>query len=190
MSNAERHNAEHNQSSRTRTSRRKDVLFALVVMAVFVVLVLAILVFLMDYGSREAALRSSQRSLNNEIAAVKPGQAACVHLYCSVGTDALLEQLVDVPEIESVWLEMTDVTDAGMKSLAALKNLRSLQIDGGRAELGNEGLSQLRTMSSLKRLTIYKKISNSAMKELRKALPNCAINESPTPEGVEQKKGR
>jgi hypothetical protein len=176
MSDAERRNAEHNQSPRTQTPRRNYVLFALALTAVIGMLLLAIPVSLLFWspakGSHEARYKYCQKQLDEQIAEIRHGKDNFISLYDSVETDRLLEQLVDVPGISSIELQMTDVTDAGMKSLAAVKNLKWLAIEGGRPGVGDEGFSHIKTISALEELKMVNtRISDRSLPGL-KSLPN------------------
>ena len=73
-----------------------------------------------------------------------------VILDFSAVTDQRLEELVKFRHLRHLSLAGTQVTDAGMKHLAKLKNLQSL--------------------------TLGIKVTGAGLKELRKALPDCQIS--------------
>ena len=126
----------------------------------------------MDKQGHDRDLRFSQEGLDDQIAAVRSGRTKSIYLYCSTGTDGLLKQLIDVPGIEKVRLNLTDVTDRGMKSLAALKSLRSLTVYGGRLSVGDEGFSYIATISSLEHLELINtRVTDRSLPSL-KDLPN------------------
>jgi hypothetical protein len=241
MTDMDSHNSEHRKSTRARTARQNHVLFALVLTVVVAVVLLMIPIYLIfrstEDGSREARLKYCQKQLDEQIAAIKSGKGSSIYLYCPVETDRLLEQLVNVPGIEEIRLELPDVTDEGMKSLAAMKSLKSFTITGGRPGVGDQGFAHICTISTLehlemintrvtdrdlsllkdlpnlrslslqhsahwgtqftdaglqdlKALTRLKMLyvsgglaSDAAIKELRAALPNCAINETNKDQG-------
>lgn len=63
----------------------------------------------------------------------------------------------------------------GLKDLAALKNLQELDLDGCDG-LTDVGLKELATLKGLKRLSLhYTKLSDAAVADLKKALPDCEI---------------
>jgi hypothetical protein len=68
--------------------------------------------------------------------------------------DAALESLKGVSE-QLVWLNLanTSVTDAGLKSLAGLKNLRRLHLE--RTGVGDEGLASVKNLGELTYLNLY-----------------------------------
>jgi hypothetical protein len=126
----------------------------------------------LERGSREDRYKYCQKQLEEQIAEIRHGKGNCISLYDSVETDRLLEQLVDVPGISAVKLQMTDVTDDGMKSLAAMKNLKRLAIEGGRPGVGDEGFSHIKTISSLEQLEMMNtRISDRSLAGLEN-LPN------------------
>jgi hypothetical protein len=104
------------------------------------------------HEAREADVRQSQKYLNEQLAEVRSGRTKSISLYCSVGTDRLLRQLVNVPGIEEVKLNLTDATDDGMKSLAALKKLKSLALHG--SLVGDLGFSYLTVLPDLEHLEL------------------------------------
>jgi YHS domain-containing protein len=114
--------------------------------------------------------------------------------------DAALESLKGVSE-QLVWLNLanTSVTDAGLKSLAGLKNLRRLHLE--KTGIGDEGLASVKGLPELQYLNLYstkvsdkgvaalsglKKLKNvylwqtavtdAGAAELAKALPGLYIN--------------
>jgi hypothetical protein len=228
---------------RNRRAFRRILVCLLLLIGIGGVLWLALIA--LDKQSQEAGWQSGQKDLDKKIAAVRSGQTKSIYFYCSVGTDRLLERLADVPEVEEVILHLTDVTDDGMKSLVAMKHLKSFTIVGGRPGVGDRGFSYISTIATLehlemvntqvtnqslpslkdlpnlrsltlcrsahstfrspeftaaglqdlKALTNLKRLevsgglaSDAAVKELREALPNCAINEKREDAGVKNQR--
>jgi hypothetical protein len=126
----------------------------------------------LDKQSQKAGWQTGQRDLDKKIAAVRSGQTKSVYLYCSVATDRLLERLIDVPEVEEVVLDLTDVTDDGMKSLAAMTKLKSLAITGGRPGVGDKGFSYICTIATLEHLEMINTRVTDQSIPLLKDLPN------------------
>jgi len=73
-----------------------------------------------------------------------------LHYAGLVGHSSLLEYLKDLPKIQTLSLDGTDITDAGLEHL--------------------EGLTLLQTLS-----LIGTKVTDAGVKRLQKALPNCHI---------------
>jgi hypothetical protein len=154
METDERRDNERSSRETTRQSRRKDVAFALVVTALFVVLAIVALGIVIGLSVSHEAARRDQEQFEQQIAEIRAGRTKCAYLYSSTGTNQLLGQLVDAPEVEEVTLDLTDVTDDGMKSLAELKKLKSLTVCGGRPSVGDAGISYLKTAPNLEHLEL------------------------------------
>ncbi len=114
----------------------------------------------------------NQKDLDDQIANVRSGQTKSIYLYCSFGTDALLEQLANVPEIEEIKLDLTDVSDDGMNSLIHLKGLKSLIVVGGRPGVIDQGFSSIKDISSLEHLELMNTRVTDRSLPLLKELPN------------------
>ncbi len=155
MSDAKSHSERTTNRKTARASQRNDVAFALMATGGFVVFVVvaAFVVAILSFPAEHDAeiRRNQEKDIARQIAEIKAGRAKSIYLYCSEGTDDLLARLVDVPGIEEVRLDLTDVTDDGMKSLAKLKNLKSLTVSGGR-------------------------VSQAGLKKFREAPPNCTVD--------------
>jgi hypothetical protein len=147
---------------------------ALLLLALGGVLLLTIFAFYLAIikPEHEAQYRRCLQDMDKQIAAVRSGKTKAIYLYDCIETDRLLERLVDVPEVEEVRLDLTDVTDDGMKSLAALNRLKSLTIYGGRPSVGDRGFSCTKTISSLEHLELINtKVTDQSLPFL-KDLPN------------------
>ena len=117
-------------------------------------------------------------------------------------TDAGLANITELVNLESLELSRTRVTDAGLvhlQKLAKLKNLalRGTQItDGGLAhlerftqlqqldlrncrKLTHDGVLQLRSLNTLKKLNLPTQISLAGATDLKNALPTCRIFRQP-----------
>jgi hypothetical protein len=117
--------------------------------------------------------------------------------------DYEMDHLKVLPQLQQLVLDSTEVTDAGLKNLAALPRLQRLLFGGGGHEftrLGDDNLKSLtliRTMAPgtkvtddgleyLVRLTGLQElllggtqITEQSVKKLRQALPNCQIQWEP-----------
>ncbi|MSQ93286.1 MAG: hypothetical protein EXR98_01880 [Gemmataceae bacterium] len=68
----------------------------------------------------------------------------------------------------------TEVTDAGLKELASLKSLHTLDLSG--MEVTDAGLKELAGLKSLHTLDLSgMEVTDAGVAELRKALPDCKI---------------
>jgi hypothetical protein len=145
-------------------------LLALGGVVLLVIVAFALVITWMDERNHDAELQWSQKNLDDQVAAIRSGRTKSICFYCSTRTDALLEQLVNVADIEKVTLQLTDATDDGMKSLAALKKLKSLSLHGSR--VGDRGFSYIKTMSSLEHLELTNTQVTDRSLPLLKDLPN------------------
>ena len=69
----------------------------------------------------------------------------------------------------------TEVTDGGLKELAALKNLTALRLD--RTQVTDAGLKELVVLKSLTSLRLDRtQVTDTGLKEIQKALPKCFIS--------------
>ena len=84
------------------------------------------------------------------------------------GKDLTDEQLADVAQVEEViWLNLKDtkITDAGLKHLANLKNLKKLHLE--RTAVTDEGLANLSELSNLNYLNLYgTKVTDAGLDKL------------------------
>ena len=72
-------------------------------------------------------------------------------------------------------LGRTQVTDAGLKELAGLKSLQTLNLDF--TKVTDAGLKELAGLNSLQSLYLWgTKVTGAGFEELRKALPSCNID--------------
>ncbi len=93
-------------------------------------------------------------------------------------TDVALEQLEDmlhdIPQLEELFLDDTQITDAGLKHLKGLSALRRLQLDG--TQVRDAGLEHLKGLARLQHLTLHKtQVTDAGVQKLQQALPHCAI---------------
>ena len=110
--------------------------------------------------------------LDRQIAAVRSGRAKSLCLEESSGTDGLLEQLANVPEVEEVRLDYTDVSDDGLRSLRFLPRLRSLIICGGNPGVGDRGFAYIKGIATLDTLVLSNtRVTDQSLPSL-KDLPN------------------
>ena len=72
-------------------------------------------------------------------------------------------------------MHSTGVTDAGLKELATLKNLTTLDLSNtGVTDAGLKELAPLKNLTTLN-LGGFTRVTDEGIKELQKALPKCKI---------------
>jgi hypothetical protein len=75
-------------------------------------------------------------------------------------------------------LGATQVSDAGLENLKGLTQLQSLDLGGTRVT--DAGLNDLKRLTQLKNLFLWRTtVTNEGVKRLQKALPNCIIHGGP-----------
>jgi hypothetical protein len=88
-----------------------------------------------------------------------------VQLFWSKVTDAGLKELAGLKRLQSLDLSGTNVTDAGLKELAVLKSLQSLDL--GRTQVTDAGLKLLIVLNRLQLLNLsYTQVTDAGLKEL------------------------
>lgn len=151
-----------------RTGRGRALMISIAVLIVAVVGFCA-LTREKDKRGHERELRICQAYMDAQIAAVKAGEAKSIYLYCSVGTDALLERLRDVPGVEELNLHLTDVSDAGLEPLTALPRLKRLVVCGGRPGVSDAGFARITSLQSLECLKLVNThITDTSLPSLKK----------------------
>ena len=74
----------------------------------------------------------------------------------------------------SVRLQNTGVTDAGLKYLEGLTQLRDLDLGG--TKVTDTGLQHLKGLPQLRQLRLFAtKVTDAGTADLKRALPNCSI---------------
>ena len=91
-------------------------------------------------------------------------------------TDAGLECLKELSQLQLLDLDHTQVTDAGLASLKGLTNLQLLDLE--HTQVTDAGLASLKGLTKLQSLNLeFTKVTDAGMKGLQKALPNCTIQD-------------
>jgi hypothetical protein len=103
--------------------------------------------------SHRRAVRYGQEDLTRQMDLLKSGESRSICLYDTRETDALLRQIEGVVKIEELAIELTDASEVGLASVAALPRLRKLVLYGGRG-ITDQALEKLRGMSSLDTLEL------------------------------------
>ena len=96
-------------------------------------------------------------------------------------TDAGLKTLLELKNLDDLRISYTNVSDAGMKMLQELPRLKKLRII--HTNVTDVGIGHLAQIKGLTELHIHfqqgDKITQQALTELQKALPNCQIDPTP-----------
>ena len=89
-------------------------------------------------------------------------------------TDAELEYLMELSQLQTLTLWKTKVTDAGLQHLTGLSRLQELCL--GRTMVTDTGLEHLEGLSQLKSLWLYDTyVTDSGVRKLQQTLPTCKI---------------
>lgn len=138
-----------------RQRRHRRVLAIAIVLACAVLAAPALFLVYVEWSSVRWEKQRSRDQLEDQIRGIQGADSdRSIYLYETSGTNDLLKRLSEVPEVELLKLELTDVTDKGMRYVAALPKLKSLTVYGGYWSVGNRGLAQLRRLANLKHLEL------------------------------------
>jgi Leucine-rich repeat (LRR) protein len=89
-------------------------------------------------------------------------------------TDADLENLSVLPELQALSLHGTKISNEGMTHLTALKNLKDLDLSN--TNITDEGLKILAGIPSLEKLHLHATaVSNKGLQEFHASVPGCQI---------------
>ena len=91
-------------------------------------------------------------------------------------TSRLKDALRELPYLKSVDMCAPHITDSGLVGFARLTQIESLHFWMS-TELTDAGVLHLKGMSGLRSLQIQGRFSDAAISDLKRALPNCKINE-------------
>ncbi len=101
-------------------------------------------------------------------------QLDTLDLAATAVTDSGLKSLKKFPTIRTLALSRTAVTDAGLEHLTALPNLRVLLLY--RTKVSDSGLAHLKKLTHLKTIELKRtEVSKQAAKELQSELPKCKV---------------
>jgi len=89
-------------------------------------------------------------------------------------SDADLEQLQGLADLEYLSLDYNQIGDAGIEHLYGLTNLEYLSLDG--TQVSDMGLEYIQGLTKLKTLWLKNtQVTRTGVQKLQKALPNCGI---------------
>lgn len=102
-------------------------------------------------------------------------RAVEVSLSKGVADDETLSYVGDLSQLESLWLENANISDAGLVHLASLSELRSLSFND--TPVTDVGLRSLHRMPHLRELWLYNTdVSKYGVEQLQRQLPRCKIH--------------
>ena len=143
---------------------------ALIFVTLLVVTLLGRCLYHFSAAGQHAAYQISE--FNQQVGKLQTGESHAIFLYDTSATNSLLHTIREMSAIEELNLDLTDASDAGMRDVGTLRNLRELTFHGGPQPIGDSGLSQLRNCSNLETLNlINSKVTDQgliALKELPK----------------------
>jgi hypothetical protein len=89
-------------------------------------------------------------------------------------SDAGLKELAALKNLTTLDLWRTSVSDAGLKELAALESLNTLHLGG--TKVTDAGMTALTALKNLNSLDLSKtEVTDAGLRELQRALPKCQI---------------
>ena|SRR5436190_18345733 len=98
-----------------------------------------------------------------------------IELKWSEITDAQVNQLSKLANLNRLSIDGTDVTDAGVAQLSGLSNLKVLSLES--TAVTDIGLVQLSRMTGLKAVSLRgTKATAAGVEKLQQALPDCTIS--------------
>jgi hypothetical protein len=138
----------------------------------FLLFVLAAgLIVAVTFVANESERTSRERGMADlafQIDQVRHGQTRSVYLYDTKGTDCLLAELEDIEGVESLRLELTDVTDDCIEHLRNMPDLKVLVVYGGYHGLSDTGLRHLSGCGKLEDLSLVNtRVTNSGLEALQ-----------------------
>jgi hypothetical protein len=146
-------------------------LWLLVAAAIVALIAIIASMALLSWSHHLSEVRRGQDDLARQMAKLTSGQTNALVLYDTRNTDDLLLQIEGSVEVEELVIELTDVSESGMASVATLPRLRKLVLYGGRG-ITDRGLAKLKGITSLDELELINtQITNKGLRALRD-LPN------------------
>lgn len=121
---------------------------------------------------RQDEARRRRQWLNEQLSGLKSGQQSSVYFYCTSETGGLLDHFRDMPEVEGLTFELTDITPEGLKIVRTFPNLRELVLYGGRPGVDDTGFAELRGHPALEKVELVNtRVTDDGLTVL-KTLPN------------------
>lgn len=126
---------------------------------------------------RLSVINAADKFGDRELAELTPiaAQVLWVDLARSQITDAGVATLAKLPNLERLHLENTKVTDAGIASLAGLKGLEYLNLYG--TKVTDAGIAKLAGSKALKKLFVWQTgVTQAGAKALEAKVPGLVVN--------------
>ena len=98
-----------------------------------------------------------------------------VSLYDAHGVDAFLKHLLACKAITRISVDQTDLSDAGLATIGQMSTLRDVAIGAWDDRISAEGLNQLASLKTLRKLWLRVGPSTPNLDAIRSALPDCDI---------------
>lgn len=97
-------------------------------------------------------------------------------LFCCRLKDAGLQRVSQFRQLREIEVAAARITDAGLVHFRTMKNPTTLDIGGNRiAKVTGKGVAQLHNLQNLTQLKVSSRVSDRAMRDLRRALPHCEV---------------
>ncbi len=157
--------------------RRRSItvlIISLVVMFGFVSLVVSVLQVRQRETERfqEDEAKHRRQWLDEQLSGLRSHHQSDIYFYCTSETDDLLDHFRDMPEVERLTFELTDITHDGLKVLRTLPNLRELVLYGGRPGVDDTAFGELQGHERLERVQLVNTSVTDGGLAVLKTLPN------------------
>ncbi len=126
-------------------------------------------------------LRFNSPQITDEGMAALQGLTSLERVGLSCSSIQNLEVLAALPQLKTLELAETQISDASIEVLSRSPSIRSLSLQ--RTGLTDRSLEHLAALSTLRELTVGPNISESAARKLHEDLPECMI------EGIDERGG-
>jgi len=119
-------------------------------------------------AARQMRLETRDRWVAGQLDSLRNGNSH-VSLYSCENTDFMLQSMAGMSEIESIHIQQSDWSDAGLSYLSSLPNLHCLAFSG-QPEMSDDSIAAIAKCLSLKKLQIFgpNRISDSGIVALAK----------------------
>ena len=126
----------------------------------------------------EKAIRSYLKKPNGKLTKADMERVTGLDLYRTNISDAGLKEVAKLRQLIVLGLSRTNISDAGLKELTKCKKLEGLSLDS--TQISDAGLKGLTRLAQLKGLRIQEtKVTKAGVAELQKVLPKCLIVSNP-----------